>query len=102
MQRSATELIALQPDLIVSEAPLHNSVAATNTNHPHHFRDRVRSGREWLCHKFSTARRNVTGFSHIDPTTGGKWLELLKEIAPRVARVAFLFNPATAPYAEIA
>jgi putative tryptophan/tyrosine transport system substrate-binding protein len=30
----------------------------------------------------------------------GKWLELLKEVAPRVARVAFLFNPATAPYAE--
>lgn len=29
-----------------------------------------------------------------------KWLELLKEVAPRVARVAFLFNPATAPYAE--
>ena len=30
----------------------------------------------------------------------GKWLELLKEIAPRVERVAMLFNPATAPYAE--
>ncbi len=30
----------------------------------------------------------------------GKWLELLKEIAPRVHRVAFLFNPATAPYTE--
>src|SRR5215813_3625008 len=30
----------------------------------------------------------------------GKWLELLKEIAPRVGRVAFLFNPVTAPYAE--
>ena len=30
----------------------------------------------------------------------GKWLELLKEIAPRVARVALLFNPVTAPYAE--
>jgi putative ABC transport system substrate-binding protein len=29
-----------------------------------------------------------------------KWLELLKEIAPRVTRVSFLFNPATAPYAE--
>ena len=32
---------------------------------------------------------------------GGKWLALLKEIAPRVNRVAFLFNPATAPYAEV-
>ena len=32
---------------------------------------------------------------------GGKWLELLKEIAPRVNRVAFLFNPATATYSEI-
>jgi putative tryptophan/tyrosine transport system substrate-binding protein len=29
-----------------------------------------------------------------------KWLQLLKEIAPRVARVAILFNPATAPYSE--
>ena len=30
----------------------------------------------------------------------GKWLELLKEIAPRIARVAMLFNPVSAPYAE--
>ena len=43
---------------------------------------------------------NVTGFTNIEPTMAGKWLELLKEIAPRVNRVAFLFNPATAPYAE--
>ena len=31
---------------------------------------------------------------------GGKWLELLREIAPHVSRVAFLFNPAQAPTAE--
>ncbi|MGH8512484.1 MAG: ABC transporter substrate-binding protein [Gammaproteobacteria bacterium] len=43
---------------------------------------------------------NVTGFIPMEPTMAGKWLELLKEIAPRVNRVAFLFNPATAPYAE--
>ena len=37
----------------------------------------------------------------MEPTIAGKWLELLKEIAPRVNRAAFLFNPATAPYADI-
>jgi ABC-type uncharacterized transport system substrate-binding protein len=43
---------------------------------------------------------NVTGFSNVEPTLGAKWLDLLKEIAPRITRVAMLFNPATAPYAE--
>src|SRR6266568_3423049 len=43
---------------------------------------------------------NVTGFNVSEPTLAGKLVELLKEIAPRVARVAMLFNPATATYAE--
>lgn len=37
---------------------------------------------------------NMTGFSTVEPSLGPKWLELLKEIAPRLTRVAFLFNPA--------
>jgi len=44
---------------------------------------------------------NATGFTIMEPTIAGKWLELLKEIAPRVSRVAFLFNPATTPYRDI-
>jgi len=43
---------------------------------------------------------NVTGFTLVESSIVGKWLELLKEIAPRVKRVAFLFQPATAPYAQ--
>jgi putative tryptophan/tyrosine transport system substrate-binding protein len=43
---------------------------------------------------------NVTGFTPIEDSLGGKWVELLKEIAPRVTRVAMLFNPNTAPFAE--
>jgi len=43
---------------------------------------------------------NITGFTAMEGSVAGKWLELLKEIAPRVARVVFFFNPATATYAE--
>jgi len=38
---------------------------------------------------------NVTGFTLYEPSMGSKWLELLKQIAPGVTRVALLFNPAT-------
>ena len=38
---------------------------------------------------------NVTGFTHFEPSMGGKWLELLKEVAPSVNRVAFLMHPTT-------
>jgi putative tryptophan/tyrosine transport system substrate-binding protein len=43
---------------------------------------------------------NITGFANFETAMGGKWLELLKEMAPNVARVAFIFNPATAPISE--
>ena len=43
---------------------------------------------------------NVTGFVTMEGSLGGKWVELLREIAPRVARTALLFNPATALFFE--
>jgi putative tryptophan/tyrosine transport system substrate-binding protein len=44
---------------------------------------------------------NITGFSSSDPPLMGKWLQLLKEIAPRVTQVAVIFNPDTAPFARL-
>jgi putative ABC transport system substrate-binding protein len=41
---------------------------------------------------------NITGFTAFEFSMGGKWIEILKQIAPRLARVAILFNPKTAPY----
>jgi putative tryptophan/tyrosine transport system substrate-binding protein len=41
---------------------------------------------------------NITGFAFFEPTMFGKSLELLKQLAPSVARVAFMFNPETSPY----
>jgi putative ABC transport system substrate-binding protein len=42
-----------------------------------------------VCH----SQGNVTGFTPFEPSLGGKWLSLLKEIAPRVEHVGLLFNP---------
>src|SRR5262249_43957672 len=49
---------------------------------------------------FARPGGNVTGFTFTEPTMAGKWMELLKEVAPRVVRVAMLFNPASATYAD--
>jgi len=43
---------------------------------------------------------NATGFTPIAGSLGGKWVQLLKEIAPSVARVSLLFNPPTATFIE--
>jgi putative ABC transport system substrate-binding protein len=45
--------------------------------------------------------RMITGFLSNEPTLGGKWPELLREIAPQVKRIGLLFDPDTAPYAEL-
>ena len=41
---------------------------------------------------------NVTGFSNFDPDIGSRWLQVLKDAAPAVTRVAVMFNPRTSPY----
>jgi putative ABC transport system substrate-binding protein len=101
MQRFAQELTALQPDLILSHiTPTTAALLQQTRTIPIIFAtvsDPVGSG---FVASFSRPDGNITGFTSIEPTMAGKWLELLKEIAPRVARVAFLFNPLTAPYAE--
>jgi putative tryptophan/tyrosine transport system substrate-binding protein len=99
IQRVANELVALQPDLVLAQNTPNTAALAQQTrNIPIVFAtvsDPVGSG---FVANFPRPGGNVTGFTNIEPTTAGKWLELLKEIAPHVARVAFLFNPATAPY----
>jgi putative tryptophan/tyrosine transport system substrate-binding protein len=101
MQRFAKELVALQPDLIVSQStPTTASLLQETRTIPIIFAlviDPIGSG---FVASLPRPGGNVTGFIAMEDSLAGKWLELLKEIAPRVTRVAFLFNPATAPYAE--
>jgi ABC-type uncharacterized transport system substrate-binding protein len=101
MQRFAQELVSLQPDLILSQiTPTTAALLQQTRTIPIVFAmvaDPVGSG---FVASLSRPGGHVTGFVTLEGSLGGKWLELLKEIAPRVARVAFLFNPATATFVE--
>ena len=44
---------------------------------------------------------NITGFTSFEFSIGTKWLEVLKQTAPRVTRIALLFNPGSAPFADL-
>jgi putative tryptophan/tyrosine transport system substrate-binding protein len=101
IQRFAKELVALQPDLILTQStPATAELLQQTRTIPIVFAlvaDPIGSG---FVMSFPKPGGNITGFVTMEPTVAGKWLDLLKETAPRVARVAMLFNPATAPYAE--
>jgi putative ABC transport system substrate-binding protein len=101
MRQYAKELIALQPDLILShDTPTTATLLQQTRTVPIVFAtvsDPVGSG---FVASFARPGGNATGFSTIEGSLGGKWLELLKETVPSVSRVALIFNPATAPYAE--
>ena len=97
----ARELVALQPEVIMSNttpvtAALHN---ATNTIPIVFVAVSDPVGANFVA-SLPYPGTNLTGFINLERTLGGKWLELLKEIAPQITRVAVMFNPQTAPYTE--
>jgi putative tryptophan/tyrosine transport system substrate-binding protein len=101
MHRFAKELVALQPELILSQStPATAALLQETRTIPIVFAivaDPIGSG---FVASFPRPGGNATGFAVTEPTQAGKWVELLKEIAPRVTRVAALFNPAMATFAE--
>jgi len=98
MRAFAKELVELGPDLIlVSTTPATAALQQETRTIPVVFvtvSDPVGAG---FVESLSRPGANITGFINLEPTLGGKWLELLKEIAPGIGRVAIMFNPDTAP-----
>ena len=101
-ERSAKELLTLRPEVILTQnTPPTGSMLQQTRTIPVVFvivADPVGSG---FVESLARPGGNATGFTIMEPSISGKWVELLKEIAPRVTRVAVLFNPATTPYAPI-
>jgi putative ABC transport system substrate-binding protein len=94
----ARELAELQPDLIVGHTtPVVAALKQQTRTTPIVFiqvSDPVGSG---FVAGFAEPGGNITGFTNLESSMGSKLVELLKEIAPGVSRIALMFNPATAP-----
>jgi len=93
----AKELVALQPDVILANTtPVTAALQRETRTIPIVFApvsDPVGSG---FVTSLPRPGGNITGFTNLEGSMGGKWLDLLSEIAPGVKRVACMFNPDTA------
>jgi putative tryptophan/tyrosine transport system substrate-binding protein len=97
----AKELVALRPEVILS-----NTTPSTVALHqqtkiiPIVFAPVTDPVGEGFVQSLPRPGGNITGFINFEPTMVGKWVDLLKDIAPRLTRVVLMFNPETAPHAE--
>ena len=102
MQAYTAELVSSAPDLIVaSSSPVLAALKQATHTIPIVFsvvNDPVGQG---LVASLARPGGNITGFTFIEFPMIGKWMELLKEIAPGVRRMTLMFNPQTAPYYPI-
>jgi putative ABC transport system substrate-binding protein len=101
-ERYAAELVALGPDvLVVQSSPAVEALRRQTSAIPILFvivTDPVRQG---FVESLARPGGNITGFTDFDAPMAGKWLGMLTQITPPVARVGVLYNPATAPFAGL-
>jgi putative tryptophan/tyrosine transport system substrate-binding protein len=98
----AKELVTLQPDVILAQTtPVVAAVQRETRTIPIVFvgiADAVGSG---FVNNLARPEGNTTGFMLFEAGITGKWLAMLKEIAPRLVRAVLVINPKTAPYYEV-
>jgi putative tryptophan/tyrosine transport system substrate-binding protein len=101
IEQAAKDLIKQAPDVILSSStPTTAALLQQTRTIPIVFAivsNPIGSG---FVKTFANPGGNATGFTNLDASMGGKWLELLKDIVPEVHDAAFLFNPTTASYAN--
>jgi putative ABC transport system substrate-binding protein len=90
----AQELVGLQPDIILANStPATAALQGKTRTIPIVFAgvgDPVASG---IVERLDRPSGNTTGFAGLEPSLGGKWIELLSEIAPGLKRAGIMFNP---------
>jgi putative tryptophan/tyrosine transport system substrate-binding protein len=98
---SATELVTLAPDVIYAQGlPATRALYQRTHTIPIVFTQVADPFGFGLVDSEAHPGGNVTGFVVWDLSIGGKWTQLLREIAPELTRIGVLYNPDTAPYAR--
>jgi putative ABC transport system substrate-binding protein len=94
----AQELVGLQPDIIVTDStPATVALQRETRTIPIVFASVSDPVATNIVARLDRPSGNIAGFATFEASLGGKWLELLSEIAPGVKRAAIMFNPDTAP-----
>jgi putative tryptophan/tyrosine transport system substrate-binding protein len=102
LQRFAKELVGLQPDVVFAmTTPSVNAVMRETRTIPIVFTQVADPVAQGLVESLVRPGGSITGFTVFEPEIGGKWVQVLKEIAPATARAAVIFNPDTAPYYKL-
>jgi putative ABC transport system substrate-binding protein len=94
----AQELVDLQPDIILANGTAPTVAVQRETGTvPIVFVNVSDPVAQRIVARLDRPSGNITGFAFLEASLGGKWLELLSEIAPAVKRAAIMFNPDSAP-----
>ncbi|HWX29215.1 MAG TPA: ABC transporter substrate-binding protein [Steroidobacteraceae bacterium] len=98
----AAELLAMEPDLILANTtPVTAALQEQSRTVPIVFTQVSDPVGQGLVPNLAHPGGNLTGFTSFEFSIGTKWLEALKQAAPHVTRVLLMFNPQSAPFADL-
>src|SRR5258708_15885288 len=98
----AKELVALKPDVLLARSTPPTAALKRETDAiPIVFVNVAEPIESGFVQTLARPGGNITGFTNFESSIGGKWLQLLKEAAPRIVRIAIIYNPQTAPFSGL-
>jgi putative tryptophan/tyrosine transport system substrate-binding protein len=101
-QMFAKELVGLKPDVLLARSTPTTAALKRETGViPIVFVNVAEPIESGFVQTLVRPGGHITGFTNFEASIGGKWLQLLKEADQRIARVAIIYNPQTAPFAAL-
>jgi len=98
-QAVAKELVGLRPDVLLARTtPAVDALKKETSTIPIVLVNVVEPVEQGFVQSLARPGGNITGFTNFEESVGGKMLQLLKEVDPRIKRVAVIYNPQTAPF----